>query len=104
MPTTDEIKRRKGDRAAILDGLVSKSPVFRFQAICGAVNHNLHEQEVVARIEALVDDNAEIMGYPISALAVAALAKLGKAVYQGKDRTIKQLIDAPLWFDDGEKA
>lgn len=99
MPQPDEIKRRNGDVGAILDGLVSKSPLYRLQAICGAVNHSIRNERVLDGIKALVNDDEIIVGYKISALAIAALVKFGKAEYQGKDSDILAFIDAQTWFE-----
>lgn len=99
MPRLDEVKRRSGDTEAILQGLASKSPVFRFQAICGAVNHRVYLPEVLDRIIALTNDDERVMGYSVSMLAQAALARAGVMEYEGNDDRVLTLIQTPVWFD-----
>ena len=99
MPATDEIKRRNGNPDAILAGLASKSPIYRFQAICGAVNHNVRSEKIIDRISTLTDDKEIVMGYSIAMLAKSALAKFGISKYKGDDERIKTLIHTDIWFD-----
>ena len=99
MPRLDEVKRRNGDTEAILQGLASKSPIFRFQAICGAVNHSVYLPEVLDRIKTLTNDDERVMGYSVSMLAQAALVRAGVAEYGGDDSRVLRLIQTPVWFD-----
>ena len=99
MPSPDEVKRRNGDTEAILKGLASNSPVFRFQAICGAVNHRVYMAEVLDWMKILTNDDERVMGYSVSMLAKAALAKAGVQEYEENDSRILTLIQTPIWFD-----
>lgn len=94
----DELLRRSGDYNAIISGLESRNPIFRFQAICGIVNHQVFDRSIRDHLIELQNDNTRIIGYKISQLATAALKKFG-VPYSGDDITILKLIEAPKWFD-----
>ena len=99
MPRRDEQLRRSGDLSAIMDGFVSDGALFRAQAICGAVNHNVFNDAVKKQLIRLTDDGTVIMGYSVSQLAIAALDKFKVRKYTGDDESIKILIEADTWFD-----
>lgn len=94
----NELLRRSGDYKAIIAGLESRNPLFRFQAICGIVNHQVFDRSIRDHLIELQSDNSRIVGYKISHLATAALKKFG-VPYSGDDMTILKLIEAPEWFD-----
>ena len=93
-------KRRSGDQSAVIAGLKSENPIHRFQAICGAVNHDVRNKDVIHLIENLTNDSEIVLGYKVGILAVAAIDRLSVSKYQGDDPRIKALIDAPVWFDE----
>lgn len=99
MAHRDEQLRRSGNITAIMDGFMSDGALYRFQAICGAVNHNVFNDAVKNQLIRLVNDGAVIMGYSVSQLAIAALDKFGVKQYTGDDETTKELIKAEKWFD-----
>ena len=95
----DDQLRRSGDLQAILAGLESDNPLSKLQAICGAINHQVFNQRIKDGLLRLQNDYTMIIGYKISQFAVAALDRFDVSKYGGDDRTIKDLIDAPKWFD-----
>ena len=95
----EEQLRRSGDLKAIIAGLESKNPLTRFQAICGAVNHQMCNRAIKEGLLALQNDHSRILGYKILELATAALDKFGAIEYHGNDAIINKLIEAPAWFD-----
>ena len=100
MNHTDEQKlRRNGDPNAIMSGFISKNPLFRFQAICGAINHRVFNDAVKHQLMKLTDDPDVIIGYSISQLAIAALDRFGVSKYEGNDNSVIKLIQAEKWFD-----
>ena len=99
MAHRDEQLRRSGNLSAIMDGFMSDGALYRFQAICGAVNHNVFNDSVKNQLIRMTNDGTVIMGYSISQLAIAALDRFGIAKYSGNDETVKRLIQAEKWFD-----
>lgn len=99
MAHRDELLRRNGDLNAIMDGFMSDGALYRFQAICGAVNNTVFNDAVKKQLTRLTDDGSVIMGYSVSQLAIAALAKFGASKYTGTDQKVKDLIQAKKWFD-----
>lgn len=99
MAHRDEQLRRSGNVSAIMDGFVADGALYRFQAICGAVNHNIFNDAVKKQLIRLADDGTVIMGYSVSQLAIAALDKFKARKYTGDDETIKVLIQSDKWFD-----
>ena len=95
----DDQLRREGNLNAIMKGFVSKSPLNRLQAICGAVNHSVFNDAVKTQLIRLKDDPDVVMGYSISQLAIAALHKFNVIEYTGNDETVKMLVNTKIWFD-----
>lgn len=91
--------RRNGDLNAIMSGFISQNPLFRFQAICGAINHGVFNDAVKYQLIKLADDPDVIIGYSISELAIAALDRFGVSKYEGNDSAVIRLIQAEKWFD-----
>lgn len=99
MAHRDEQLRRSGDLTAIMDGFMSDGALYRFQAICGAVNNNVFNDAVKQQLIRLTNDGTVIMGYSVSQLAIAALDRFRVNKYTGDNETIKGLIKAKKWFD-----
>lgn len=95
----EQQQRRNGDINAIMSGFVSDNPLFRFQAICGAVNNNRFNDAIQHQLIRLAEDDDVIIGYSISQLAVAALDRFGAVKYKGTDDTVRKLLQAEKWFD-----
>ena len=99
MALPGEIKRRNGNLEAILDGMISDNPIFKLQAICGAVNNNVFNKAIKTQLERLTKDGEVVIGYSISQLAIAALDRLADIRYEGRDQTIIELIKSRKWFE-----
>lgn len=99
MSRLDEQQRRNGNLNAIMSGFISENPLYRFQAICGAVNHDVFNDAVKRQLIILADDSDVIIGYSISQLAIAALDRFNVSKYMGNDNAVIKLIQAEKWFD-----
>ena len=99
MSRLDEQQRREGNIDAIMSGFISSNPLFRCQAICGAVNNNKINDAIKHQLMLMTDDTDMIMGYSISQLAIAALDRFKIKQYKGDDSTVLKLIQAEKWFD-----
>ncbi len=99
MSHLDETQRRKGNLDAIMDGFISKSPLYKMQSICGAVNHRVYNDAIRKQLDSLKSDGTTVMGYSLSQLAIAALDRFGAIQYAGNDPSVIALIKAEKWFD-----
>ena len=99
MALHEEVNRRNGDINAIIEGLISKSSLFRLQGICGAVNNNVCNSAIKNQLMRLTNDGTVVSGYSISQLAIAALDRFGIEKYEGDDSTVLNLLRAEKWFD-----
>lgn len=91
-------RMQRGEKQAIIEGLLHKGAIYRMNAISFSSICKLKDAEVETRIKDLKDDNIVLDGYSVSDFAHAALELMAVEIYTGNKPAVKELINSKFDF------
>lgn len=91
-------RMRKGEKEAIMDGLLHSGAIYRMNAISFSAISGIKDSEIKKKIKELKNDEVVLDGYSVSDFALAALDMMKVEPYSGNKIIVKKLIDSRFDF------